>query len=374
MPTTTSPSAVARFLADHFDDHQALRRDIHAHPELGFEETRTAALVEERLRAAGFEVTTGIARTGMVATLKRGEGPAIGIRADMDALPMDEQTNLPHASKVAGKMHACGHDGHTVSLLATAEALAAEGNFSGTVHLIFQPAEEGLAGGAKMVEEGLFERFPCDRIFGFHNEPRMMLGQAATRSGPTMASADEFRVTFTGKGGHAAVPHMAKDSALALSELVVALQQLVSRRIDPLHSAVVSVTQIHVGSAHNVIAGDGWIGGTVRCLVPADRKVLEEDPQHRPGPCRCRRGRDDLRVVGGYPPLVNDTAAVADVAVALSSDAAPVAYSEATPIMAGRISPSCCRKCPAPMSSSACRRRARPRRWSMTRRMTSTTS
>ena len=336
MSRSAAPSAVARFLASRFDDLQALRRDIHAHPELGFEETRTAALIEERLRAAGYEVTTGIARTGMVATLKRGEGPAIGIRADMDALPMDEQTNLPHASKVAGKMHACGHDGHTVSLLATAEALAAEGKFSGTVHLIFQPAEEGLAGGAKMVEEGLFERFPCDRIFGFHNEPRMMLGQAATRSGPTMASADEFRITFTGKGGHAAVPHMAKDCALALSELVVALQQLVARRIDPLHSAVVSVTQIHVGSAHNVIAGDGWIGGTVRCLVPSDRKVLEE------GIRSIAQGHADAAGVemsfdwsGGYPPLVNDTAAVADVAVALSSDAAPVTYSEATPIMAG---------------------------------------
>ena len=160
MPTTANPSAVARFLADRFDDHQALRRDIHAHPELGFEETRTAALVEERLRAAGFEVTTGIARTGMVATLKRGEGPTIGIRADMDALPMDEQTNLPHASKVAGKMHACGHDGHTVSLLATAEALAAEGNFSGTVHLIFQPAEEGLAGRRQDGRGGAVRAFP----------------------------------------------------------------------------------------------------------------------------------------------------------------------------------------------------------------------
>ena len=327
--------AAARFLADRFPLHRDWRRDIHAHPELGFEEERTSALVADRLRHAGFEVTTGIGKTGVVATLRRGDGPSIGIRADMDALPMQEQTNLPHASKTPGKMHACGHDGHTVSLLATAEALAAHGNFSGTVHLIFQPAEEGQAGGAAMIADGLFTRFPCDRIFGFHNEPRLALGQAATRPGPTMASADEFRITFTGKGGHAAVPHMAKDCALALAELTVALQSLVARRIDPLHGAVVSVTQIHVGSAHNVIAGDGWIGGTVRCLVPADRTFLEEGIRRI---AAAHAAAAELEMSfdwhHGYPPLVNDAGAAAAVAAVLTSDAAPVSYVEGGPILA----------------------------------------
>ncbi|WP_010139244.1 amidohydrolase [Oceanicola sp. S124] len=326
---------VSRFLAERFPQHRELRRDIHAHPELGFEEHRTAALVAARLRAAGYEVTEGLGVTGLVATLRRGEGPAIGIRADMDALPMDEQTNLPHASKTPGKMHACGHDGHTVSLLATAEALAAHGKFSGTLHLIFQPAEEGQGGGARMIEDGLFTRFPCDRIFGFHNEPRLPLGQAATRGGPTMASADEFRITLTGKGGHAAVPHMAKDVALALSELVVALQSLVARRIDPLHGAVVSVTQIHVGSAFNVIAESGWLAGTVRCLVPADRAFLEAGIRRI---ARAHAEAAELEIAidwkDGYPPLCNDYAAVADVAQVLSSDAAPVTYGEAVPILA----------------------------------------
>lgn len=332
MPANTD---VARFLADRFPLHRDWRRDIHANPELGFEETRTSALVADRLRHAGYEVTTGIGITGLVATLRRGEGPTVGIRADMDALPMDEQTNLPHASKIPGKMHACGHDGHTISLLATAEALAAHGNFSGTVHLIFQPAEEGQGGGARMIEEGLFERFPCDRIFGFHNEPRMPLGHAGLRAGPAMASADEFRITLSGKGGHAAVPHMAKDVALALAELVVSLQSLVARRIDPLHAAVVSVTQIHVGSAFNIIAESGWISGTVRCLVPEDRDFLEAGIRRI---ARAKAEAAELEIEidwnAGYPPLCNDPAAVEDTSRVLASDATPVSFSGADPILA----------------------------------------
>ncbi|PJE28582.1 hippurate hydrolase [Pseudooceanicola antarcticus] len=326
---------VARFLADRFPEYRDFRRDIHAHPELGFEETRTSALVAERLAKAGYEVTTGLGITGLVATLRRGKGPTIGIRADMDALPMDEHTNLPHASKTPGKMHACGHDGHTASLLATAEALAAHGNFSGTVHMIFQPAEEGQGGGAKMIEDGLFARFPCDRLFGFHNDPRLPLGRAALRAGPTMASADEFRITLTGRGGHAAMPHLAKDVALALSQLVVSLQSLVARRIDPLNAAVVSVTQIHVGSAFNVIAESGWISGTLRCLVPEDRSFLEAGIRRL---ARAQAEAAELEVEidwhDGYPPLCNDPAAVEDAAQVLASDAAPVSFHEADPILA----------------------------------------
>jgi hippurate hydrolase len=328
-------TAVSDFLAQAFDDHRALRRDIHAHPELGFQEHRTSALVADRLRKAGYEVTTGIATTGLVATLKRGEGPSIGIRADMDALPMDEQTNAPHASKTPGVFHGCGHDGHTVSLLATAEALAAHGSFSGTVHLIFQPAEEGLGGGLRMVEEGLFTRFPCDRIYGFHNAPDLPFGISATRPGPMMASADGFRITFTGKGGHAAMPHMSKDCALLISETTLALQSLISRGINPLHSAVVSVTQIHVGSAHNVIAESGWMSGTVRCLSPEDRGFLETGIKSIVTHHAAARGIEaEIAWDYGYPPLTNDAEAAAHAATILASDATPVTFAEADPLLA----------------------------------------
>ncbi|QPM89174.1 amidohydrolase [Pseudooceanicola algae] len=328
-------SDVTDFLAERFPDLRDIRRDIHAHPELGFRETRTAALIAGRLRAAGYKVTEGIAQTGLVATLKRGDGPVIGLRADMDALPMDEQTNLPHASKTEGVFHGCGHDGHTTSLLATAEALAAHGNFSGTVHLIFQPAEEGLAGGLKMVEEGLFDRFPCDRIYGFHNMPLLPMGQAAVRPGPAMASADGFILRFTGKGGHAAMPHLSRDVALLCSELTLAFQSLISRGINPLHSAVLSVTQIHVGSAHNVIAGEGWMSGTVRCLDPEDRALLEAGlralVEHH---CAARGISVDIEWINGYPPLTNDPAAAAQASKVLSAQGSPVSCSQAEPLMA----------------------------------------
>ncbi|MBT9386536.1 amidohydrolase [Pseudooceanicola sp. CBS1P-1] len=329
-------TAVSAFLADRAPGYSTLRRDLHAHPELGFEEHRTSALVAERLRAAGYTVETGIAGTGVVGTLSRGAGgPVIGLRADMDALPMQEQTNLAHASTAEGKFHGCGHDGHTVSLLATAEALAAEGRFSGTLRVIFQPAEEGLGGGRRMVEEGLFTKLPCDRIFGFHNEPRLPFGTVTTRPGPQMASADRFIIRLTGKGGHAATPHMTRDSALLAAEITVALQGLVSRGIDPLHAAVLSVTQIHVGSADNVIAGEGQISGTVRCLHPEDRAFLEA------GIRRIARAQGAAREIDveviwedGYPPLASDAAAAQAAQALLSSAAAPVRFTDMPPIMA----------------------------------------
>ncbi|NIZ09996.1 amidohydrolase [Pseudooceanicola sp. HF7] len=326
---------VAAFLAQKFPEHRALRRDIHAHPELGFEEVRTAGLVAQRLRAAGYTVTEGIAKTGLVATLTRGEGPAIGLRADMDALPMEERTNLPHASRTEGVFHGCGHDGHTTSLLATAEALAAHGSFAGTVHLIFQPAEEGLSGGLRMVEEGLFDRFPCDRIYGFHNMPLLPMGHAGVRPGPAMASSDGFVLRFSGKGGHAAMPHLGQDIALLMSEITLAAQSLVSRGVNPLHAAVLSVTQMHVGTAHNVIAGEGWMSGTIRCLDPGDRATIED--RFRALITHHAQARDievEIEWVRGYPPLANDPAAAAHALSVLSSDAAPVTASQADPLMA----------------------------------------
>ncbi|MCA0921874.1 amidohydrolase [Pseudooceanicola nanhaiensis] len=328
-------TAVTDFLASRFEGHKALRRDIHAHPELGFKETRTAALIAERLRAAGYEVVEGVGTTGLVATLSRGAGPTIGLRADMDALPMDEETNLPHASKTPGVFHGCGHDGHTVSLLATAEALAAEGGFSGTLRMIFQPAEEGLGGGLRMIEEGLFERFPCDLVYGFHNMPLLPLGTATVRPGPAMASADEFKVTFTGKGGHAAMPHLSKDCALALSELTVALQRLVARGVDPLRSAVLSVTQIHVGQAHNVIAGSGWLGGTVRTLGAEERDFVEAG-MHRLAKAVALAHEMEVEVTytRGYPPLVNDSAVATRVAEGLRASPVVEMVEDVPPIMA----------------------------------------
>ena len=253
-----------------------LRRDIHQHPELAFSERRTAALVAAQLGAWGYAVSTGLGGTGVVGQLKRGtSGRSIGLRADMDALPIAEATGAAWASCHHGVMHACGHDGHTAMLLAAAQHLAQQGRFDGTLNLIFQPAEEGGGGALKMMEDGLFERFPCDAIFAMHNMPGYPQGQLVFRSGPTMASSDYVTVTLHGHGGHGAMPHKATDVVVAAASIVMALQTLVSRNVDPQAAAVVTVGAIHAGQANNVIPAEARLEISVRALDPQVRRDLE---------------------------------------------------------------------------------------------------
>jgi hippurate hydrolase len=254
----------------------ALRRELHSHPELGFEVQGTAERVAESLTNLGLEVHRGLAHTGVVGTLRRGEGPAVGLRADMDALPIAEATGLPYASRTEGRMHACGHDGHTVMLLGAAQVLAEDGGFRGTVHFVFQPAEENLAGGKVMVEDGLFERFPMRAIFGLHNWPGLPAGTMGLRAGPAMAAADFFELCLTGVGGHAAYPHRARDPIVAAAQVIAGWQTLVSRTADPLEAAVVSVTRIHGGSTDNVIPAEVVLGGTVRTFSDAVQASIAE--------------------------------------------------------------------------------------------------
>ncbi|MBH1964447.1 MAG: amidohydrolase [Comamonadaceae bacterium] len=255
----------------------ALRHQIHAHPELAFEEFDTSNLVAERLKAWGYEVHRGLGGTGVVGTLKLGDGPRrLGIRADMDALPIQETTGLPYASQVPGKMHACGHDGHTAILLAAARCIAQERAFDGTLNLIFQPAEEGLGGGRRMVEDGLFEKFPCDAIFALHNMPGFPVGKFGFKEGPFMASSDSVTVTVQGRGGHGSSPHLAADPVVAAAHIIVALQTIVSRNVDPRDMAVVSVGAIHGGDAPNVIPGSVLMRLTVRAYRPEIRAMLRE--------------------------------------------------------------------------------------------------
>lgn len=254
----------------------SFRRDIHAHPELAYEEVNTAEKVAASLREIGLEVTTGVGKTGVVGTLKVGNSNrSLGLRADMDALPIVEETGLPYASCHHGVFHGCGHDGHTTMLLGAAHQLARTRNFDGTVHFIFQPAEEGLAGAKAMIEDGLFDRFPCDRVYAFHNWPDLPAGTISTRPGPIMAAADKFSIRVKGKGGHAAVPHQTPDAILAASELVSQLNTIVSRRIAPTSTAVLSVTQISGGNSHNVLPGAVTLTGTVRTFDPAVQDQIE---------------------------------------------------------------------------------------------------
>ncbi len=254
----------------------SLRRDIHRHPELAFEEHRTAALVADKLEGWGYAVERGIGGTGVVGTLVRGQGgKRLGIRADMDALPIDEATGLEYASSNAGVMHACGHDGHTAMLLAAARHLAELGSFDGTLHLIFQPAEEGGGGALRMMEGGLFERFPCDAIFAMHNMPGVEQGRLVLREGAAMASSDYATITLHGIGGHGAMPHRAADPIVAAASIVMALQSIVSRNIDPLHAAVVTVGALHAGKANNVIPASATLELSVRALDREVRATLE---------------------------------------------------------------------------------------------------
>ena len=260
------------------DELTAIRRDLHAHPEIGFEEVRTSGIVAEKLASWGVEVHRGLGTTGVVGVL-RGNGSGskrIGLRADMDALPMEENTNLKWRSTIPGRFHGCGHDGHTTMLLGTARYLAETRNFDGTVHFIFQPAEEGLGGARAMIKDGLFDKFPCDEIYGLHNAPDMNHGEIAIFPGPGMAAADFFDITITGYGAHGAMPERSKDPVVIAMTLGQAMQTIVSRNVDPLKSAVLSITQIHSGSAYNVIPGDAKLCGTVRTFDEKIRLQIRE--------------------------------------------------------------------------------------------------
>ena len=252
-----------------------IRRDLYANPELGFREHRTAAMVARLLSGWGYSVTTGIGGTGVVGQLQRGRGGRrLGLRADMDALPVHEKTGLEWASTAPGVMHACGHDGHTATLLAAAQAIAQSARFEGTVNLIFQPAEEGAGGAVRMIDDGLFERFPCDAVFAMHNMPGLATGSFMFRSGPTMASSDDVTVHLNGVGGHGAMPHTTTDVIVAASSIVLALQSVVARNVDPLETAVVSVGALHAGQAGNVIPDRATLELSVRALNAEVRALL----------------------------------------------------------------------------------------------------
>jgi len=264
-------------LADLIGPLVAFRRDIHRHPELGFAEHRTSAKIAEALAALGLEVHTGIGGTGVVGVLRNGGSERkLALRADMDALPIEEQTGLAYASGAAGVFHGCGHDGHIAMLLGAAHHLARTRRFDGTASFIFQPAEEGLGGARAMIEAGLFELCPADEVYALHNWPDLPAGAFATRPGPIMAAADKFEIVLTGRGGHAALPHQTPDAILAASELVGQLNTIVSRRIAPTASAVLSVTQIHGGHSHNVLPPAVTIVGTVRTFDPPVQDRIEE--------------------------------------------------------------------------------------------------
>ncbi len=258
----------------------AWRRDFHEHPEILFDVHRTAAIVAEKLKSFGVdEVITGIGRTGVVGVIRgrqNSSGKVIGMRADMDALPIEEATGKPWASKVPGKMHACGHDGHTAMLLGAAKYLAETRNFDGTAVVIFQPAEEGGGGGDAMVKDGMMERFGIQQVFGLHNAPTLPLGAFALRPGPLMASSDKIAIEVTGKGGHAAMPHACVDTTLVAAQIVLAVQSIVARNTDPIESAVISLCRVAGGFADNVIPETVTMGGTVRTLNPAVRDLMEK--------------------------------------------------------------------------------------------------
>lgn len=298
------------------------RHDIHAHPELGFEEQRTSDFVAQKLAEFGCEVFRGIGQTGVVGRLRAGaSGRSIGLRADMDCLPIEEATNLPYRSQNNGRMHACGHDGHTTMLLGAARYLARTRNFDGTVHLIFQPAEEGLGGGKAMVEDGVFDRFPCDAIFGMHNRPGLAVGKFQIRTGPMMAGGAYFDIAVTGRGAHGARPESGIDPIVTASHIAIALQTIVSRNVRPLDTAVLSVTQIHAGEAYNVIPEHAVIRGTARCFSRETMAMIEQNMRRIAAGVASGFGASaelDFRII--FPPLVNDAAEagfVADTAAEL---------------------------------------------------------
>ena len=329
-------------VADLQPDIQAWRQDIHQHPELLYDVHRTAAFVAERLREFGCdEVATGLGRTGVVGVIK-GRKPAgggdikvIGLRADMDALPIEEETNLAYASKTPGKMHACGHDGHTAMLLGAARYLAETRNFAGDAVVIFQPAEEGGAGAAAMIKDGLMDRFAIDQVYGMHNGPGIPVGSFAIRSGPIMAATDAIDIRIEGLGGHAARPHKCIDSVLVGAQLITALQSIVSRTVDPLESAVISMCEFHAGNARNVIPQTAELKGTVRTLTAEVRELVEKRVREVvAGVAQITGAKIELNYERGYPVTVNH-ASQTDLATRIAKEIAGADNVHETPPMMG---------------------------------------
>src|SRR3954452_5430275 len=322
MVATTCAGAAMSIIPeirDDLDELTRIRRDIHAHPEIGFEEERTADLVAQNHAEWGVEVHRGLATPGVVGTIRRGNSlRAVGLRADMDCLPMQEQNQFPHRSTHDGKMHACGHDGHTTMLLGAARYLAATRNFDGTVHFIFQPGEEGFGGCRVMVQEGLFDKFPCDAVFAMHNKPGIPIGNMAVRPGPMLAASDRFDIRITARGGHAAHPHLGIDPFVIGAQIVMALQTIPSRNIDPVEAALISLGFMRGGSAYNVIPDELHIGGTVRSFRPEVRDLLERRMgEVVRGAAALHGATAELDYRRGYPPTINhadEAAFAADVA------------------------------------------------------------
>ena len=291
----------------------AIRRDIHAHPELCFEEVRTADVVAAKLTEWGIPVHRGMGTTGVVGIVKNGSSSrAIGLRADMDALPMQEFNTFAHASQHKGKMHACGHDGHTAMLLAAAQHLAKHRNFDGTVYLIFQPAEEGGGGAREMINDGLFTQFPMEAVFGMHNWPGLAVGSFALSAGPVMASSNEFKITVRGKGSHAALPHMGTDPVPIACQMVQAFQTIISRNKKPVDAGVISVTMVHAGEATNVVPDSCELQGTVRTFTLEVLDLIEQRMQSiAQNLCAAFDAQCEFEFVRNYPPTVNHVAETA---------------------------------------------------------------
>ena len=285
-----------------------IRRDLHAHPELAYQETRTSDIVASKLQEWGLEVTRGLGKTGLVGTLRKGNSlKAIGLRADMDCLPMDETNDFEHRSQNPGRMHACGHDGHTAMLLGAAKLLSEKRDFEGAVHFIFQPAEEGGGGGEAMIDDGLFEKFPCDVVFAIHNKPGVPLGHIVSRPGPLLAAADRWDIRITGRGGHAAHPHTTLDPMVVGASIVMSLQTIVSRNIDPQDATVVTVGFFKAGSAYNVIPAEAHIGGTTRTTTPENRALAQKRIKEIcDGAAQMYGVKVEVEHRPGYPPTVNN--------------------------------------------------------------------
>ncbi|MEH6630877.1 MAG: M20 aminoacylase family protein [Halopseudomonas aestusnigri] len=343
--------AIKNRIAEFKDEMTEWRRHLHANPELALQEEKTSDYVAQKLEEWGIEIHRGIAKTGIVGVLhgqdwsqSRGQNgdqinnqdKAIGIRADMDALPMSELNDFDHKSTNSGRMHACGHDGHTTMLLGAAKYLSETRNFDGTVYFIFQPAEEDIGGGRIMVEEGLFDRFPMDAVYGLHNIPGIPAGEIALREGPTMACADTFDVVVTGKGGHAAMPQLAVDSIVVATQIVQAYQSIVSRAIDPIESAVVSVTQFHAGDAYNVLPQEAKICGTVRTFKPEVRARVRKAMENMAKSISIAHGAEaSFEYREGYPVLINDASHTKKAAVIAKKLVGEDKVHEGTPPMMG---------------------------------------
>ncbi|HEX2651537.1 MAG TPA: M20 aminoacylase family protein [Burkholderiales bacterium] len=312
---------VAPPIAALHEEMTAWRRDLHAHPELGFEERRTSDFVASRLKAFGLEVHRGIGKTGVVGVLRSGSSTrSLGLRADMDCLPIQEANSFGHKSKHDGRMHACGHDGHTSMLLGAARYLAATKNFDGTVNFIFQPAEEGLGGAKAMIEDGLFKRFPCEAIFGMHNRPGMPLGRFAVRSGPMMAGGAFFDIDIEGRGSHGARPESSVDTVLVAAHITAAIQSIVARNVRPVDTAVLSVTQIHGGAAYNVIPQTARLSGTARAFSNEVMELIGRNLARVAEGVAAgfgARAKTDFRVI--FPPTIND-AREADYAAGICAE------------------------------------------------------